>query len=41
VDIRTIYMDVAAAFVVGVVAAVFPAWRAVRIRIADGLRQIG
>lgn len=41
VDIGTIYMDVAAAFVVGVVAAVFPAWRAVRIRIADGLRQIG
>jgi len=41
VDIRTIYMDVAAAFVVGVVAAIFPTWRAVRIRIADGLRQIG
>ena len=41
VEPRTIYMDVAAAFVVGVVAAVFPAWRAVRIRIADGLRQIG
>jgi putative ABC transport system permease protein len=41
VEARTIYMDVAAAFVVGIVAAAFPAWRAVRIRIADGLRRIG
>ena len=26
---------------VGVVAAVFPAWRAIHLRIADGLRRIG
>ena len=26
---------------VGAVAALFPTWRAVRIRIADGLRRIG
>ncbi|MRR58162.1 MAG: FtsX-like permease family protein [Deltaproteobacteria bacterium] len=37
----TICLDVAAALVVGIVAAVFPAWRAVTIRIADGLRRIG
>ena len=38
---RTIYMDIAAGVVVGLTAAVFPSWRAVRLRIADGLRRIG
>lgn len=38
---KTIYMDIAAAVVVGVVAAVFPTWRALKLRIADGLRRIG
>ncbi|HET6515904.1 MAG TPA: ABC transporter permease [Thermodesulfovibrionales bacterium] len=37
----TLSMDVAASFLVGVVAALFPAWRAIRLRIADGLRRIG
>src|SRR5208337_2274544 len=37
----TIYMDSAAALLVGVVAAIVPAWRCVHIRIADGLRSIG
>ncbi|MFZ5997441.1 MAG: ABC transporter permease [Nitrospirota bacterium] len=37
----TIYMDIAAAFVVGLVAAIVPTYRAVNIRIADGLRRIG
>ncbi|MDA8079263.1 MAG: ABC transporter permease [Nitrospiraceae bacterium] len=37
----TIYMDMAAGLAVAVVAALFPVWRAVRIRIADGLRRIG
>ncbi|HEY3347948.1 MAG TPA: FtsX-like permease family protein [Nitrospirota bacterium] len=41
IDRNTIYMQLAAAFVVGFVAALFPAWRAVRIKIADGLRRIG
>ena len=41
VDRDTIYMDIAAALVVASVAALFPAWRAVHIRIADGLRRIG
>ena len=38
---KTIYMDIGASIVVGMVAAVFPTWRAVKIRIADGLRRIG
>lgn len=38
---ETIYMDIAATFIVGIVAAVFPAWRAVKVSIADGLRRIG
>lgn len=38
---ETIYMDIAASLAVGLVAAVFPAWRAVKLRIADGLRRIG
>ena len=37
----TIYMDIAAALLVGLVAAIVPAWRCVHIRIADGLRSIG
>lgn len=37
----TIYMDVAAGLIVGVVAAIFPTWRAIRVGIADGLRRIG
>ncbi|MEW5745388.1 MAG: FtsX-like permease family protein [Nitrospirota bacterium] len=41
VAVETIYMDIAAAFVVGIVAAIVPTWRAVSIRIADGLRRIG
>lgn len=38
---QTIYMDIAASLIVGLVAGVFPAWRAVKLRIADGLRRIG
>lgn len=41
VDPSTIYLDVIFSVLVGVVAAIFPTWRAVRIRIADGLRRIG
>lgn len=37
----TLYLDVAAALLVAVVAAIIPARRAVGIRIADGLRRIG
>jgi putative ABC transport system permease protein len=37
----TIYMDIAAALIVGAVAGIFPTWRSIRIKIADGLRRIG
>jgi putative ABC transport system permease protein len=38
---ETIYMDIAASILVGMVAAIFPTWRAIKIRVADGLRRIG
>ena len=41
VERETIYLDIAAACLIGISAAAFPTWRAVRIRIADGLRRIG
>lgn len=41
VKTETIYMDIAASILVGLVAAVFPTWRAIKISIADGLRRIG
>jgi putative ABC transport system permease protein len=41
VERQTIYLDIAAGMLVGIVAALFPTWRAVNIRIADGLRRIG
>jgi putative ABC transport system permease protein len=37
----TIYLDLLAALVVGVVASIFPTWRGATISIADGLRRIG
>src|SRR4030066_1270706 len=37
VERETIYMDIIAALIVACVAAVFPTWRAINIRIADGL----
>jgi putative ABC transport system permease protein len=41
IAVETIYLDIAASFLVGIVAAVIPTRRAIRIRIADGLRRIG
>jgi putative ABC transport system permease protein len=38
---EAIYMDIIASIIVGVLAAVVPTWRAVSIRIADGLRRVG
>ncbi len=38
---ETLYLDVAVSILIGAVAAIVPSWRAVRIRIADGLRRIG
>jgi putative ABC transport system permease protein len=41
VKMETIYMALGAAILVGLCAAIIPTWRAVTIRIADGLRRIG
>jgi putative ABC transport system permease protein len=41
VERSTLYLDAAFCLLVGLVAAIFPTWRAVRIGIADGLRRIG
>jgi putative ABC transport system permease protein len=38
---QTVTMQMAAAVIVGVVAAAVPAWRAARVRIVEGLRAIG
>ena len=37
----TVYMEVAAGLIVAIVAAIFPIWRSIQLRIADGLRRIG
>jgi putative ABC transport system permease protein len=41
VKMETVYMALGAAILVGFFAAIIPTWRAVNIRIADGLRRIG
>lgn len=41
VEKSTLYMDMAFCLLVGVIAGLFPAWRAVKIKIADGLRRVG
>jgi putative ABC transport system permease protein len=41
VEVKTVYFAFTAALLVGVIAAVVPTQRAIRIRIADGLRRIG
>jgi len=38
---RTIYLSIAAGFIVGVIAAIMPIIRASQIKVADGLRRIG
>jgi len=37
----TIYLDIVFALLVGAISGIFPTLRAIRIRIADGLRRIG
>jgi putative ABC transport system permease protein len=41
VEAKTIYQDIGASILVGLMAGIFPAWRAINIRIADALRRIG
>ena len=38
---ETVLLQVASALLVGIVAALFPGWRAARVKIVDGLRSIG
>ena len=38
---ETILMQIGAALLVGIVAALIPAWRAAQVRIVDGLRAVG
>jgi putative ABC transport system permease protein len=37
---KSIYLDIAAAMIVAIIAALVPTWQAINIRIADGLRRI-
>ncbi len=37
---ETVVLDLLAAFAVGAVAGIFPTWRGMTIKIADGLRRI-
>ncbi|MGD1075249.1 MAG: FtsX-like permease family protein [Thermodesulfovibrionales bacterium] len=37
----TVYLDLLAAFTIGIVAGIFPTWRGATIRIVEGLRRIG
>ena len=37
---KSIYLDIAAAMIIAVIAALVPTWQAINIRIADGLRRI-
>lgn len=41
VESSTLYLDIVFCILVGIVAALFPTWRATGIRIAEGLRRIG
>jgi putative ABC transport system permease protein len=38
---QTVATQLAAALLVGAIAAILPTWRASRVKIADGLRNIG
>jgi putative ABC transport system permease protein len=38
---ETVYFELLAACLIGMVAGVFPTWRGATIRIAEGLRRIG
>ena len=41
VEETTLYLDLIASLGVGILSALLPAWRAIQVRIADGLRRIG
>jgi putative ABC transport system permease protein len=41
IDPMTYPLAALSAFVVGILAAIFPAWRAIHVSIVDGLRRVG
>jgi len=41
IERETLFLNFIAALCIGFVAAIIPTWRAIKIRIADGLRRIG
>ncbi|OGW30463.1 MAG: ABC transporter ATP-binding protein [Nitrospirae bacterium GWC2_42_7] len=41
VSVKTIYMDIISAVIVGIAASIIPTYRSINVRIADGLRKIG
>jgi putative ABC transport system permease protein len=41
VSVNTVYLEIASSVIVGITAAIIPSYRAVTLRIADGLRRIG
>ena len=41
VEETTLYLDLIASLGVGILSALIPAWRAIQVRIADGLRRVG
>lgn len=41
VSTNTVFMQIGAALLVGTVAAILPSWRAARLNVVDGLRNIG
>ena len=41
VTMETIYLDIAASILVGLLAAIIPTWHAITTPVADGLRRIG
>jgi putative ABC transport system permease protein len=41
VEETTLYLDLIASLGVGILSALIPTWRAIQVRIADGLRRIG
>jgi len=41
IERETLYLNLIAALIIAFVSAIIPTWRAIKIRIADGLRRIG
>lgn len=40
IELKTIYLDIIIAFIVAISGAIFPIWKAMKIKIAEGLRTV-